>query len=245
MLEIIPAIDLMNGQAVRLQKGDFATGAKVADDPIQTAQSFAQAGATRLHIVDLDGARTGEGHNRETIRAIIRAVPGLAVQVGGGVRSMDTVHGLLEAGAARVIVGTSAAAAQNAALIGEMLRTFGDRLIIGADSKNGQIAVRGWVETTGETTEDFCRRMVDLGAWRFLFTDVARDGMLEGVNVRATSDLAQAVGVPVLASGGVAGPDDITALRLVQPNGVEGVIIGKALYAGRLTLADALRIAAE
>ena len=243
MLEIIPAIDLMNGQAVRLQKGEFASGEKVADDPVQTAEGFMEAGAARLHIVDLDGARTGDGHNRQTIAAIIKAVPQMAVQVGGGVRSLETIEALLALGAKRVIVGTSAA--QNAELAQEMLRVFGDRLIIGADSKEGQIAVRGWVETTGESTEDFCRRMVDLGAVRFLFTDVARDGMLQGANVQETARLAQAVGVPVLASGGVGGPDDIFALRDVQPNGVEGVIIGKALYAGRLSLADALRIASK
>ncbi len=243
MLEIIPSIDLLDGQAVRLKQGDYATNEKVADDPLRTAEDFARAGAARLHIVDLNGARTGEGRNQSTIRAIIASVPQMAVQVGGGVRSIETISALLDAGAKRVIVGTSAA--QNADLAREMLAAFGDQIIIGADSKNGQIAVRGWEATTGETTEAFCHRMKDLGAVRFLFTDVARDGMLRGPNVEETVRIAQAVGLPVLASGGVSGPDDIATLRAVQPNGVEGVIIGKALYAGRLTLADALRIAAE
>ena len=243
MLQVIPAIDLINGEAVRLRKGDFETREKVAENAVQTAQAFAEAGATRLHIVDLDGARTGDAHNRETIGQIIAGVPTMAVQVGGGVRSLDTVRALLDLGAKRVIVGTTAAG--SAGVVGEMLQTFGEQIIVGADSKNGQIAVRGWAETTGETTEAFCLRLKGMGAVRFLFTDVARDGMLQGVNAHETARLAQAVGVPFLASGGVSGPSDIAALRQLQPNGVEGVIIGKALYSGALTLADALRIAAE
>ena len=243
MLQIIPAIDLMNHQAVRLQKGDFETRETVSENAVQAAQHFADAGATRLHIVDLDGARTGKTHNRETIAQIIAAVPQMAVQVGGGVRSQETAQALLDLGAQRVIIGTTAAG--NEAVMSEMLNTFGDKLIIGADSKNGFIAVRGWAETTGETTEAFCLRLKQRGAARFLFTDVARDGMLQGVNADETARLARAVGVPFLASGGVSGIDDIITLRALQPNGVEGVIIGKALYSGALNLADALRIAAE
>ena len=241
MLEIIPAIDLRGGQAVRLKQGDFAREEKVADDPVAVAREFAAQGAKRIHVVDLDGAKTGTPQNTETISAIIRA-SGLPVQVGGGVRSVESAERLFEIGANRLIVGTSAA--RNPELIATMLERFGERLIVGADALNGMIAVHGWQETTGETAADFGRRMVSLGARRLLFTDVGRDGLLQGVNVEATRDLALAVGVPVIASGGVSGPDDISRLAAVQQDGVESVIIGKALYAGRLTLADALRLVA-
>ncbi len=241
-LEIIPAIDLRNGQAVRLQKGDFGTAAQVADDPIAVASHFADQGAMRLHIVDLDGARTGDGGNGELVRLIIERIPGVAVQVGGGLRTVDLVALMLEAGAHRAVVGTSAA--QDEATIREILAHFADQIIIGADAKNGMVSVDGWTRETGETVTDFGKRMVGLGARRFLFTDIARDGMLEGVNADATEAFARAVGVPVIASGGVSGPEDITRLVRAQPAGVEGVVIGKALYAGRLTFPEAQAIAA-
>lgn len=241
-LEIIPSIDLKDGQAVRLRKGDFATVAKVADDPVATARAFEEQGARRIHIVDLDGAKTGQGTNGAVIRAIIEAVT-IPVQVGGGVRTIEAAQTLLDWGVNRVIVGTTAA--RDVSLIGQMLQTFGDRIVVGADMIDGFVAVHGWQEHTGEPVHDFGRRLVDLGARRFLITDVARDGLLEGPNVEATADFARAVGVPTLASGGVSGVHDISALVRVQPDGVEGVIIGKALYAGRLTLAEALEAASQ
>ena len=240
MLEIIPAIDLMGGQAVRLQKGDFASGGRVADDPVAVARAFADGGAPRLHVVDLDGARTGTGGNEGIIAAIIAAV-GIPVQVGGGIRTLERANEILALGADRIIVGTVAALDPDS--IGAILAAWGERVIVGADTSGGMVATHGWQETTGETAADFARRLVGQGARRFLFTDIARDGMLAGVNVEATAAFARAAGVPVIASGGVGGPDDISALREVQPDGVEGVIIGKALYAGRLSLADALRLA--
>lgn len=242
MLEIIPAIDLRGGQAVRLKRGDFGTTEKVAEDPVSVARGFAAQGAKRIHVVDLDASRTGVPHETETISAIVRAVPVL-VQVGGGIRSVETAQRLFGLGVARLIVGTSAS--RDAALIAELLSRFSDRIIIGADAKDGKVAVQGWEETTGETAADFGRRLVALGARRFLYTDIARDGMLEGVNVDATAALARSLGVPVIASGGVAGIRDIELLTQVQPQGVEGVVIGKALYSGNLDLADALGVAAR
>lgn len=241
-LEIIPAIDLRDGKAVRLQQGAFETAARVAEDPVKVAKKFEAEGAKRIHVVDLDGARVGTPQNVPTIRAILRAV-GIPVQVGGGLRTPELVERVVNLGADRVIVGTSAATdVINAA---EILARFGDKIIVGADAKEGFVAVGGWIERTDEAVETFGKRLVGMGARRFLFTDIARDGMLGGVNVEATQRFALAVGVPVLASGGVAGPEDISTLAaLAQPNGIEGVIIGKALYAGRLTLADALRLAA-
>lgn len=241
MLEIIPAIDLRNGKAVRLQRGDFGTEARVAEDPVKVAQSFQDQGATRIHVVDLDGARTGSPHNVPTIREILRKVT-IPVQVGGGLRTAELAERVVNLGADRVIIGTSAAA-HDEATVGEILAQFGEKVVIGADTAEGFVAVQGWLQRTEELAADFGRRLVALGARRFLFTDIARDGMLEGVNIEATRAFAEAVGVPVLASGGVAGPDDIVKLAAAQPNGIEGVIIGKALYAGRLTLADALRLA--
>lgn len=239
-LEVIPAIDLKDGQAVRLQKGDFGTASKVAEDPVVVARSFAEQGAPRIHVVDLDGSKTGVQHNAPIVRAILEAVS-VPVQVGGGVRTVEAAKKLLDLGADRVIVGTTAA--RDETLIGEMLSRFGERIIVGADGKDGYVAVHGWLESTGETVEDFGRRMVALGARRLLFTDIGRDGMLEGANVEATRRLARAVGVPVIASGGVSGIEDIEKLVGAQPDGVEGVITGKAIYAGRLSLADALRVA--
>lgn len=241
MLEIIPAIDLMAGQAVRLKKGDFATKEKVAEDPVATARAFAEAGAPRIHIVDLDGARTGSPENHGVIAEILKAVD-VPVQVGGGLRTVERVRAILELGAARAVVGTSAANDPEA--IAAILGELGEFVIVGADMHDGFVATHGWKETSGERVEDFGRRMVSLGARRFLFTDVSRDGLLEGVNHEATAAFAEAVGAPALASGGVAGIADIENLVEVQPRGVEGVIIGKALYAGRLKLLDALRIAA-
>jgi phosphoribosylformimino-5-aminoimidazole carboxamide ribotide isomerase len=240
-LEIIPAIDLMDGQAVRLRKGDFTTREKVAEDAVAVARSFEAAGATRIHMVDLDGARTGEATNHKIIQAVLDAVS-IPVQVGGGLRTVEKVRQILALGVDRAIVGTSAAARDSEAIAG-ILAAFGEKVIIGADAIDGMVAVHGWKEHTGEPVAAFGRRMVALGAVRFLFTDVARDGMLEGVNIEATVALAQALGKPVLASGGVAGIGDIENLTRVQPLGVEGVIVGKALYAGRLSLEDALRVA--
>ena len=241
LLEIIPAIDLRGGQAVRLQRGDFGAETRVAEDPVAVARAFEAQGAKRLHVVDLEAARDGSSGNLPVIERILRAVT-MPVQVGGGLRTPERVARMVDLGADRVIVGTSAAIdPENAAAI---LERFGERVIVGADAKDGYVAVRGWTQQTGETVEAFGRRLTAMGARRFLFTDIGRDGMLEGVNVEATRALAEAVGVPVLASGGVAGPEDIRRLAAVQPFGVEGVIIGKALYAGTLTLPDALRVAA-
>jgi len=244
MLEIIPAIDLLGGKAVRLRRGDYQSQMQVADDPVQTAAGFAADGATCLHIVDLDGARTGDGVNLPVIREIIRAVPNLRVQVGGGIRTLERAAQVLDAGAARIIIGTTAASG-GSQVIGAMLARYSREIIIGADTKNGFVAVHGWEQESTERTEDFGIRLAAMGAARFLFTDVSRDGMLEGVNADATAAFARATGKPTLASGGVATIADIKDCARLQPNGVEGVIIGKALYAGRFTVADALVVARE
>ncbi|GAB4462659.1 MAG: 1-(5-phosphoribosyl)-5-[(5-phosphoribosylamino) methylideneamino]imidazole-4-carboxamide isomerase [Armatimonadaceae bacterium] len=242
MLEIIPAIDLRGGKAVRLIRGDFGQETRVAEDPVAVARGFAQQGAPRIHVVDLDGSRTGSRENAPLVAEIIRSVD-VPVQVGGGIRSLETVQELLALGADRLIIGTSAA--QNEAVLKAMLEKFAERLIIGADADKGFVAVHGWQETTGERAEDFCIRLAAMGAMRFLFTDISRDGMLEGVNAEATATLARTVGKPIIASGGVAGIEDIRRLVAVHDQGVEGVVIGKALYAGKLSLAEALEMVGQ
>ncbi|MBC8104309.1 MAG: 1-(5-phosphoribosyl)-5-[(5-phosphoribosylamino)methylideneamino]imidazole-4-carboxamide isomerase [Cytophagales bacterium] len=245
-LEILPAIDISKGQAVRLRQGDFETVLKVAEDPVRVARKFQEAGATRLHIVDLDGAKMGSPQNLPVIREMIRKLS-IPVQLGGGLRSAELIDRVFRAasGIDRVIVGTTAASADDALML-DILHRYGDKIVVGADTKAGYIATQGWTERTTETAAEFGGRLVAMGARRFLFTDIARDGMLEGVNLEATRAFALAVGVPVLASGGVGGIEDIQKLAApdAQQSGIEGVIIGKALYAGRLTLEDALRIAA-
>ena len=241
-LELIPAIDLLNGQAVRLRQGAFDSSARVADDPVRVARQFAESGASRLHLVDLDGAKTGVPANLSVVRAIADAVS-LPLQLGGGLRTRETIERVLAAvpQIARFVVGTAAASAPET--IAEILQAFGDRVIIGADARNGRISVHGWTADGGEETLTFGRRLAAMGAARFLFTDISRDGMLEGVNVSATAAFADAVERPTLASGGVASLDDIESLaRAAQQSRIEGVIIGKALYAERFTLEDARRV---
>lgn len=230
----------MGGQAVRLRKGDFATREQVADNPIAVIREFEAGGAKRIHIVDLDGARTGAPVNHAVIADMIQAVS-IPVQVGGGLRSIERIEAMLSLGADRVVVGTSAAT--EPLRIAEILKHAAEQVIVGADMLEGYVATHGWQVATSEAVGAFGVRMVDLGAVRFLFTDVSRDGMLQGCNVDATAAFAAAVGKPVIASGGVRDLDDIRALVAYYNRGIESVVMGKALYAGTLTLADALAYA--
>lgn len=237
MFNPIPAIDLMGGQAVRLRKGDFATREQVADNPITVIREFEAGGAKRIHIVDLDGARTGAPVNHAIIADMIQAVS-IPVQVGGGLRSLERIQSMLSLGADRVVVGTSAAT--EPLRIAEILKHAAEHVIVGADMLGGFVATHGWQVASSEVVGDFGVRMVDLGAARFLFTDVSRDGMLQGCNVDATAAFAKAVGKPVIASGGVRDMADIRALVAYYNRGIEAVVMGKSLYAGTLTLVDAL-----
>lgn len=241
MLGIIPAIDLLRGKAVRLQRGAFESEMRIAEDPVKVVGQFAADGATFLHIVDLDGARTGDPQNLTVIRDIIRRVPNLRVQVGGGIRTIGRIEQVLRIGASRIIVETTVAS--DSAVIGVMLEKYAEQIIVGVDTKDDHVVVHGWLSASQERTEDFGLRLAGMGAKRFLYTDMSRDGMLEGVNAQATAAFARTTGRPTLAAGGVSGPGDIKILAELQPHGVEGVIIGKALYAGKLTVADALKIA--
>ncbi len=242
---IFPAIDLKDGKCVRLSQGKFDSVTTYSEDPLKIARRFKEDGAQWLHVVDLDGARMGspQAVNLQVVRHIVRQV-GLPVQFGGGVRSGEVVERMLNVGVSRVVVGT--AVAQNDQLAQGLFTLYGDKVAVGVDAKEGLVAIHGWQQTTGEPAGAFVTKMAALGARRFIFTDVARDGMLQGVNQVALADIARCAGnLPVIASGGVAGPDDITTLKALADKSanIEGVIVGKALYAGALTLRNALDLA--
>ena len=236
---------MIGGKCVRLQQGDYNEVTTYGDDPVAMAYRWKSEGATWLHLVDLDGAKSGVSstENREAIRRIASEV-GLPIQCGGGIRDEAAVERALSDGISRVVIGT--AAARHPEFATKMFAVYGDKIAVGVDARNGVVAVQGWQEHDGEEAGLFVRRMADMGAARFIFTDIARDGMLQGVNLLALAGVALAVPhVPVIASGGVADLHDIVSLHELKrdsaPN-LDGVIIGKALYAETISLAEALEI---
>jgi phosphoribosylformimino-5-aminoimidazole carboxamide ribotide isomerase len=242
-MDIYPAIDIKGGKCVRLSQGQFEQVTTYSEDPVKIAKRWKAEGAKWLHVVDLDGARMGNPNtqNLEILRQILRQV-GLPVQFGGGVRNAEIVERMLRIGVARVVVGT--ALASDSKLAESLFMLYGDKVAVGVDERDGLVAVQGWQEHIGESAVAYVQRMARIGAKRFIFTDIARDGMLQGVNIVALAQVAAAVpGVPVIASGGVATLSDIDALNNLRattaPN-VEGLIVGKALYAGTVSLPDLL-----
>ncbi len=234
-MDVIPAIDLRNGNAVRLYQGDYARETVFGDDPAAVARTWEQQGANRIHVVDLDGARAGAPVQAALAASIAQAVS-IPVQFGGGVRELSHIESLLEAGINRVILGT--VAVEKPELVREACELYGDRIVVGLDAREGRVAVRGWIEDTAVDTVELAARLVELGVSRFIHTDIARDGALEGPNVPAMQALMNAVSpAAVIASGGVSGLDDIRALAASR---VEAVIVGRALYTGDLSLPDAL-----
>lgn len=234
---LFPAIDLKDGRCVRLTRGEMESATVFNDDPAAQAFAFECAGFQWLHCVDLDGAFAGKPANADAIRAI-RAATSLPVQLGGGIRDMAAIEGWLAAGITRVILGTIAL--KNPALVKDAARAFPGRIVVGADAKGGRIATEGWAEVSDLTPADLGRRFEDAGVAAILFTDVDSDGMLGGVNVAATAALAKAVRIPVIASGGVGGLADIEALVAANEPNIEGVVIGRALYDGRIKPTEAL-----
>lgn len=239
-MEVIPAIDIIDGRCVRLAQGRFDQKMVFADDPAQVAMEWEQKGAKRLHVVDLDGARTGYPQNLKVLQGIVEAVR-IPVQMGGGIRTRETARRVLRTGVQRVVIGTSAAL--DTSLAEAIFGELGERAVLGVDSLNGYVAVRGWQARTEERATDFARRMSALGVRRVVFTDVSRDGMLSGVNVWAIERMLKAVDVPVIASGGVGSIEDIKRLRPLEGRGLEGVILGKALYTGAVSLSEAIAAA--
>ena len=240
-LIVFPAIDLKAGQVVRLAEGDMARATVYGDDPAHQATLFAEAGAGHLHVVDLDGAFAGESVNGDAVRAIVAAFPG-HVQLGGGIRAPASVEAWFDLGVARVVIGT--AALENPQFVRDMAASFPGGIVVAVDAKDGMVATKGWADVSTTSAVDLACRFEDAGVAAVLFTDVGRDGLLKGCNVEATVDLARAVDIPVIASGGVAGIADIHVLALHARDGIEGVITGRALYDGRLDLAAALSVAA-
>jgi phosphoribosylformimino-5-aminoimidazole carboxamide ribotide isomerase len=240
-LIVFPAIDLKGGQVVRLAEGDMDRATVYGDDPAAQALLFAQAGAQHLHMVDLDGAFAGESRNVEAVEAVVQAFPG-HVQLGGGIRTRESIERWFDLGVSRVVIGT--AALENPELVREAARDFPGGIVVAVDARDGMVATKGWADVSTVSIIDMGRRFEDAGVAALLFTDVGRDGLLKGCNVQATVDLARAVDIPVIASGGVAGISDIHVLALHADSGIEGVITGRALYDGRLDLATALAVAA-
>ena len=241
-MNVFPAIDLKRGEVVRLAEGDMARATVYSDDPAAQARLFAEAGAAHLHVVDLDGSFAGSARNREAVESIVRTFPG-QVQLGGGIRTHEDVEGWIEAGVARIVMGS--AALKHPDLVKDMAREYPGRIVVAVDARDGMVATEGWAEVSDVPVVDLARRIEDAGVAALLFTDIGRDGLLKGVNIDATLALARATDLPVIASGGVAGLDDIRLLAQHADEGIEGVITGRALYDGRLDLAAALRLAAQ
>jgi phosphoribosylformimino-5-aminoimidazole carboxamide ribotide isomerase len=237
---LIPAIDLKDGKCVRLQQGDMNASTTFGDDPAAMARRWVDAGARRLHLVDLNGAFAGKPVNEGAIRAIIREVgDDIPVQLGGGIRDLDTIEKYIDGGLRYVIIGT--AAVKNPGFLKDACSAFGGHILVGLDAKDGKVATDGWSKLTGHEVVDLARKFEDYGVEGVIYTDIGRDGMLSGINIEATVRLAQALTMPVIASGGLAGLADIEALCAVEREGVSGVICGRAIYTGDLDLAEAQR----
>jgi phosphoribosylformimino-5-aminoimidazole carboxamide ribotide isomerase len=236
---LFPAIDLKNGEAVRLEQGDMARATIFTRDPAEQARLFAAQGFEYLHIVDLDGAFAGGPRNAAAVERIFAAVK-IPVQLGGGIRDRARIEGWLDKGIARVIIGT--AAVRDPALVKAAAKTFPSRIAVGLDARDGKVAVEGWAKTSELTALDIAQRFEDAGVAAIIYTDIARDGMLRGLNLDATVALADAVSIPVIASGGFASLDDVHALLAPRAHKLGGAIIGRALYDGRLDAAAALQL---
>lgn len=235
---LIPAIDLKDGHCVRLKQGDMKQATTFGEDPAAMARQWLDAGARRLHLVDLDGAFAGQPKNRAAIKSILNAVGSeIPVQLGGGIRDLDTIELYLDAGLEYVIIGT--AAVKNPGFLQDACSAFGGHIIVGLDAKDGKVATDGWSKLTGHEVVDLARKFEDWGVESVVYTDIGRDGMLTGINVDATVKLAQALSIPVIASGGLAGMTDIEQLCAVEGEGIEGVICGRAIYSGELDFAAA------
>jgi phosphoribosylformimino-5-aminoimidazole carboxamide ribotide isomerase len=239
---IIPAIDLKDGRCVRLEQGDMSTAMVFSEDPGKTAAHWASLGARRIHVVDLNGAFAGKPRNEAAIKAIIASVdPDVPVQVGGGIRDLDTIERYLDDGISYVVIGT--AAVKNPGFLHEACDAFPGHIMVGLDARDGKVATDGWSKLTGHDVVDLAKRFQDYGVEAVIHTDIGRDGMLKGMNIEATLKLAQALTIPVIASGGITNLDDVKRLREVESDGIVGAITGRAIYEGRLDFALAQKLA--
>ena len=241
---LIPAIDLKDGRCVRLRQGDMSNATVFSEDPVAMARHWVAQGARRLHLVDLNGARSGRPVNEAVIRKIIAAVgDDIPVQLGGGIRDLDTIERYLDDGLSYIIIGT--AAVKNPGFLHDACVAFPGHIIVALDAKDGKVATDGWSKMTGHDVVDLAKKFEDYGVEAIIYTDIGRDGMLTGINVEATVKLAQSLTIPVIASGGLAGLADIEQLCAVEADGVTGVICGRSIYTGTLDFAAAQRRADE
>jgi phosphoribosylformimino-5-aminoimidazole carboxamide ribotide isomerase len=237
---LIPAIDLKDGKCVRLRQGRMEDETIFADDPMDMAQRWVDAGARRLHLVDLNGAFAGRPVNADVIRRIAEAFPEVPIQVGGGIRDEDTVQLYLDAGVQYVIIGTKAVSAPH--FVNDLCLEFPGHIIVGLDARGGKVAIDGWSKLSNHDVIDLAQRFQRDGVEAIVYTDISRDGMMEGVNVEATAKLAGEISIPVIASGGISSLDDIKALLAVADEGIMGAIIGRALYQGSIDLVEAQKL---
>ncbi len=240
---IIPAIDLKDGQCVRLRQGLMDDSTVFSDDPVAMAARWVDAGCRRLHLVDLNGAFAGEPVNGAVVTAIAAEFPELPIQIGGGIRTLETIEHYVKAGVSYVIIGTKAV--KEPEFVAEACAAFPGKVIVGLDAKDGLVATDGWAEVSTVRATDLARRFESDGVAAIVYTDIARDGMMQGVNVQATVAMAQASRIPVIASGGITNLDDIRALLAVAHTGISGAITGRAIYEGTLDVAEAQRLCDE
>ncbi len=237
-MQLIPAIDLKDGHCVRLKQGDMEQATTFSEDPTAMALRWVAQGARRLHLVDLNGAFAGKPQNYAAIKSILKAVGNdIPVQLGGGIRDLDTIEKYIDSGLRYVIIGT--AAVKNPGFLKDACSAFGGHIIVGLDAKDGKVATDGWSKLTGHEVVDLAKKFQDWGVESIIYTDIGRDGMLGGINIDATVKLAQALTIPVIASGGLGSMADIEQLCAVESEGIEGVICGRAIYAGALDFAQA------
>ncbi|VAW88803.1 Phosphoribosylformimino-5-aminoimidazole carboxamide ribotide isomerase [hydrothermal vent metagenome] len=238
---LIPAIDLKDGKCVRLRQGRMDDETIFSEDPVTVARRWVDAGAKRLHLVDLNGAFAGRPVNGAVIREIVEACPNVPIQVGGGIRDDDTIQAYLEFGVQYVILGTKAVSAPH--FVADVCTEFPGHIIIGLDAKDGKVAIDGWSKLSHHDVMDMAKHFEDDGVEAIIYTDISRDGMMSGVNIETTKTLAQGLTIPVIASGGITNLDDIVALCEIESEGVMGAVMGRALYEGAIDLAEAQKLA--